>query len=200
MESLLEVMTAVQASYLFTEDVPRSNAGPSPFRPFSSVVFGLGKHWRVPEHLMREMRTAMRLPVIVFKAMILSDAWRAIDVSSAVDVCTPRSERRGEDDPMRETDDDRQRGFRHARGVLFLYRIAIVDPAFKGASSGPHRTSGSSISYPTRAPRARLVEMKLRPKDDRAWLEARCCGAQNDPLQSFLDETDSAKAMLTDIQ
>ncbi|CAK9057784.1 unnamed protein product [Durusdinium trenchii] len=37
MESLLEVMTAVQASYLFTEDVPRSNAGPSPFRPFSSV-------------------------------------------------------------------------------------------------------------------------------------------------------------------
>ncbi|CAK9090605.1 unnamed protein product [Durusdinium trenchii] len=124
---------------------------------------------------------------------------------------------------MRETDDDRQRGFRHARGVLFLYRIAIVDPAFKGASSrrpqsrhqawtmcprrwkskklrwstsherivgGSQRSSGGrpvisgdglpvgrwdcgSISYPTRAPRARLVEMKLRPKDDRAWLEAR---------------------------
>ena len=27
------------------------------------IVFGLGKRWFVPEHLMREMRTAMRLPV-----------------------------------------------------------------------------------------------------------------------------------------
>ncbi|CAK9090510.1 unnamed protein product [Durusdinium trenchii] len=48
------------------------------------VVFGLGKHWRVPEHLMREMRTAMRLPVIVFKAMILSEAKGIVVIASMI--------------------------------------------------------------------------------------------------------------------
>ncbi|CAK9014766.1 Uncharacterized protein SCF082_LOCUS12466 [Durusdinium trenchii] len=48
------------------------------------IVFGLGKRWFVPEHLMREMRTAMRLPVIIFKSMVLSEAKGLLVIASMI--------------------------------------------------------------------------------------------------------------------